>query len=279
MTDDEYVEYVEGPKRPPKAYKNERFLNSSPARTLRILAEYLEPAARFRNQNVADTVVFFGSARTLPRDEAEKRLDAARRHGGDVAGAERDLAMSRYYEEARELARRLTEWSKGLSGTEKRFIVCSGGGPGIMEAANRGASEARRLNIGLGISLPHEQHPNPYITRELNFEFHYFFMRKLWFMYLAKALIVFPGGFGSLDELFEALCLTQTGKMKKRMPIVLYGKEYWDEVLNLDALVKWGTITPEDLELLHVSSTVDDAFAYISGELQKSLEGPKGPRL
>ena len=279
MTDDEYVEYVEGPKRPPKAYKNERFLNSSPARTLRILAEYLEPAARFRNQNVADTVVFFGSARTLPRDEAEKRLDAARRHGGDVAGAERDLAMSRYYEEARELARRLTEWSKGLSGTEKRFIVCSGGGPGIMEAANRGASEARGLNIGLGISLPHEQHPNPYITRELNFEFHYFFMRKLWFMYLAKALIVFPGGFGSLDELFEALCLTQTGKMKKRMPIVLYGKEYWDEVLNLDALVKWGTITPEDLELLHVSSTVDDAFAYISGELQKSLEGPKGPRL
>ena len=279
MTDDEYVEYVEGPKRPPKAYKNERFLNSSPARTLRILAEYLEPAARFRNQNVADTVVFFGSARTLPRDEAEKRLDAARRHGGDVAGAERDLAMSRYYEEARELARRLIEWSKGLSGTEKRFIVCSGGGPGIMEAANRGASEARGLNIGLGISLPHEQHPNPYITRELNFEFHYFFMRKLWFMYLAKALIVFPGGFGSLDELFEALCLTQTGKMKKRMPIVLYGKEYWDEVLNLDALVKWGTITPEDLELLHVSSTVDDAFAYISGELQKSLEGPKGPRL
>jgi len=279
MTDDKYVEYAEGPKRPEKAYRSERFLNSPSARGLRILAEYMEPANRFRAQDVADTVVFFGSARTLSRDEAELRLQAARQHGGDVQRAERDLAMSRYYEDARELARRLTEWSKGLAGKEKRFIVCSGGGPGIMEAANRGASEARGINIGLGISLPFEQHNNPYITRELNFEFHYFFMRKLWFIYLAKALIVFPGGFGSMDELFEALCLTQTGKIKKHMPILLYGREFWDEVMNLEALVKWGTISAEDLDLFHVADTVDDAFAHITGELQKHLDSPAGPRL
>jgi len=265
--------------RPPKAYQNERFLNSPGARGLRILSEYLEPAARFRAFDVADTVVFFGSARILPRDEAERRLEAARKHGGDIARAEMALEMSRYYEEARQLAFRLTEWSKGLEDRHKRFIVCSGGGPGIMEAANRGASEARGINVGLGISLPHEQHANPYITRELSFEFHYFFMRKLWFVYLAKALIVFPGGFGSLDELFETLTLSQTGKIKKRMPIVLYGGTFWREALNLDALVKYGTIEPEDLELMHVVDTVDEAFAYVTGELSRYLEGPKGPTL
>lgn len=264
---------------PPKAYRNDRFLNSPSARGVRILAEYVEPAARFRAFDVADTVVFFGSARILPRDEAEHRLRAARDHGGDVARAEIALDMSRYYEDARELARRLTEWSKGLEDTHKRFIVCSGGGPGIMEAANRGASEARGINIGLGISLPHEQHPNPYITREMSFEFHYFFMRKLWFMYLAKALIVFPGGFGSMDELFETLTLIQTGKIKKHMPVVLYGRDFWGEVLNLDALVKYGTINAEDVDLLHVVDTVDDAFTYITGELSKSLDAPKGPGL
>ncbi|MCF3630115.1 TIGR00730 family Rossman fold protein [Thalassospiraceae bacterium LMO-SO8] len=269
----------EKPYHPPKAYRNERFLTSPSARGVRILAEYVEPAARFRAFDVADTVVFFGSARILPRDEAEHRLRAARDHGGDVVRAETALEMSRYYEDARELARRLTEWSKGLEDTHKRFIVCSGGGPGIMEAANRGASEARGINIGLGISLPHEQHANPYITREMSFEFHYFFMRKLWFMYLAKALIVFPGGFGSMDELFETLTLIQTGKIKKYMPVVLYGRNFWDEVLNLDALVKYGTINAEDVDLLHVVDTVDDAFAYITGELSKSLDAPKGPGL
>ncbi|MAN80316.1 MAG: TIGR00730 family Rossman fold protein [Rhodospirillaceae bacterium] len=265
--------------RPPKAYKNDRFLNSRSARGLRILAEYVEPAARFGAFDVADTVVFFGSARILPRDEAEHRLQAAREHGGDVARAEMALDMSRYYEDARELARRLTEWSKGLEDRHKRFIVCSGGGPGIMEAANRGASEAKGINIGLGISLPHEQHANPYITREMSFEFHYFFMRKLWFMYLAKALIVFPGGFGSMDELFETLTLIQTGKIKKHMPVVLYGRNFWDEVLNLDALVKYGTINAEDIDLLHMVDTVDEAFSYITGELAKSLDAPKGPEL
>jgi uncharacterized protein (TIGR00730 family) len=265
--------------RPPKAYKNERFLNSPNARGLRILSEYVEPAARFRAYDVADTVVFFGSARVLPRDEAERRLMAAREHGGDVARADMALEMSRYYEDARELARRLTEWSKALEDTHKRFIVCSGGGPGIMEAANRGASEAGGINVGLGISLPHEQHANPYITRELAFEFHYFFMRKLWFIYLAKALVIFPGGFGSLDELFETLTLKQTGKVKKPLPIVLFGREFWGEALNLDALVKYGTIEAEDLDLIHVSDTVDDAFDYITGELAKSLEATKEPGL
>ena len=264
---------------PTKAYKNEQFLNSRSARSVRILSEYVEPAARFSALDVVDTVVFFGSARILPRDEAEHRLQAAREHGGDVARAEMALEMSRYYEDARELARRLTEWSKGLEDKHKRFIVCSGGGPGIMEAANRGASEAKGINIGLGISLPHEQHANPYITRELSFEFHYFFMRKLWFMYLAKALIVFPGGFGSLDEMFETLTLIQTGKIKKHMPVILYGRDFWNDVLNLDALVKYGTINAEDVDLLHVVDSVDDAFTYITGELSKSLETPKGPEL
>ena len=264
---------------PPAAYLNTRFLNSPSARGLRILSEYVEPEARFRNYDVADTLVFFGSARILPRDEAERRLQAAKDHGGDVARAEMALSMSRYYEEARELAGRLTTWSKGLACNQKRFIVCSGGGPGIMEAANRGASEAGGMNVGLGISLPHEQHPNPYITRSLTFEFHYFFMRKLWFMYLAKAMIVFPGGFGSLDELFETVTLVQTGKIKKHMPILLYGKEFWNDVLNLDALVKYGTVAPEDLDLLHMVDTVDEAFDYVTQELSKSMDLPEGPCL
>ncbi len=264
---------------PSAAYLNTRFLNSPSARGLRILSEYVEPEARFRNYDIADTLVFFGSARILPKDEAERRLQAARDHGGDVARAEMAVTMSRYYEEARELANRLTTWSKGLSCTQKRFIVCSGGGPGIMEDANRGASEAGGMNVGLGISLPHEQHPNPYITRSLSFEFHYFFMRKLWFMYLAKAMIVFPGGFGSLDELFETVTLVQTGKIKKHMPILLYGKEFWNDVLNLDALVKYGTVAAEDLDLLHMVDTVDEAFEFVTDELSKSMDLPEGPCL
>ena len=265
--------------RPVKAYRNDRFLSSPRGRSIRILSEYLEPSSRFRDQNVADTVVFFGSARALPMEEAERRLAAARRHGGDLDLAERDIRLARYYEDARELARRLTEWSKALEGAQRRFIICSGGGPGIMEAANRGASEAKGINIGLGISLPHEQVANPYITRELSFEFHYFFMRKLWFIYLAKALIIFPGGFGSMDELFESLCLTQTGKIKKHMPIILYGKEFWSEIMNLDAMVKWGTIEPEDLDLFQVVDSVDEAFDYLTAELQEHLDQPFGPRL
>ena len=228
---------TDGVCHPPKAYKNDRFLNSSAARELRILSEYAEPASRFRALDVADTVVFFGSARVHSREEAERRLQEARDKGRDLAEAETALAMSRYYEDARELARRLTKWSKQLKDVQRRFIVCSGGGPGIMEAANRGASEANGLSAGLGISLPEEQSNNGYITEELSFEFHYFFMRKLWFVYLARAVVVFPGGFGTLNELFEVLMLRQTGKMRKKIPIVLYGGDFWKNALDLNALV------------------------------------------
>jgi len=262
---------------PMKAYKNYHFLKSRVARELRILAEYIEPEARFEEFQVRDTVVFFGSARTKSREDAEKQLAAVKKHGGDVKRAMRDLDMSRYYEDARELARRLTQWSKNLEGDDSRFIVCSGGGPGIMEAANRGASEAAGINAGLNISLPLEQHDNPYITRELNFEFHYFFMRKFWFIYLAKTIIVFPGGFGTMDEFFEVLTLMQTGKLSKPIPVVLYGTEFWSEAINLEVLVKHGTVNAEDMDLFFKTDSVDEAFDFITGELvEKSLGTPGG---
>jgi uncharacterized protein (TIGR00730 family) len=226
---------------PIKAYENPAFLGSPDARVLRILSEYLEPHARFRELAVRDTIVVFGSARILSREKAEEQLARVRAEGGDVAPAERALHMSRYYEAARELSARLTRWSKSLQGSERRFVICSGGGPGIMEAANRGASEAKGVNIGLNISLPFEQEENPWITRRLAFEFHYFFMRKYWFAYLAKAIVVMPGGFGTLDEFMEIVTLVQTFKIKKKLPIVLFGTEFWSEVLNFDTLVRWSS--------------------------------------
>ncbi|MBT4933120.1 MAG: TIGR00730 family Rossman fold protein [Rhodospirillaceae bacterium] len=264
---------------PVKAYKNTGFLKRREARTMRILSEYLEPESRFEDFNVSDTIVFFGSARMLPRREARAALKEARESGdaARVSNAQRDLSMARYYEEARELAKRLTKWSKGLEKGRRRFVVCTGGGPGLMEAANRGASEARGLNIGLNISLPHEQSDNPYISRELNFEFNYFFMRKFWFTYLAKALIAFPGGFGTMDEFFELMTLIQTQKLSKKMPIVLYGASFWNEVINFDALVRYGTISADDLKLFKRLETVDEAFDYITGELNKAaLKRPGG---
>jgi len=262
--------------RPVKAYKNESFIGTADARPLRILAEYIEPQSRFRELRVRDTIVFFGSARILPRETAEAQLAAARAEGGDVAAATARLKMSRYYEETRELAFRLTQWSKGLAESERRFVVCSGGGPGIMEAANRGASEAKGENIGLNISLPFEQSENPYITRRLAFEFHYFFMRKFWFSYLAKAMVVMPGGFGTFDEFMEVVTLVQTLKIKKHLPIVLYGSEYWDKVVHFEPMVEFGTISPEDLNLFHRSDTVDDAFRYIVHELETHLHAKPG---
>jgi uncharacterized protein (TIGR00730 family) len=267
------------PAGPPKAYRNRAFLDGIDARPLRILAEYLEPQARFADAGVSDTIVFMGSARLLPRDQAERLLAAAKRTGDGLEAAEVHLAMARYYEDARELARRLTEWSKTLAGNHRRFVVCTGGGPGVMEAANRGASEARSLNIGLGISLPDEAHDNPYVTRELAFDFHYFFMRKFWFIYLAKAVIFFPGGFGTLDEFFETMTLVQTRKLKKTLPVVLYGTEFWRRVVDLDALVAHGMIGAGDLDLVFHADSVDEAYRYITGELLEYALAEPGGRM
>ncbi|MCS7024924.1 MAG: TIGR00730 family Rossman fold protein [Bryobacteraceae bacterium] len=227
--------------RRPVAYRDEAFLNSPAARSVRILSEYLEPLDHFRREQIRDTVVFFGSAR-IPESG--------------------DHPLQRYYHEARELARRVTEWSETLN-KPWRFVVCTGGGPGIMEAGNRGALEAGGKSIGLNIGLPFEQWPNPYITPELSFEFHYFFMRKFWFAYLAKALVVFPGGFGTLDELTELLTLAQTGKLEKKIIILLYGSSFWKEVLNFDALVKYGMISPEDLNLFDFVDDPDTAMKLL----------------
>jgi uncharacterized protein (TIGR00730 family) len=258
-----------------KAYKSQHFLGSADARPLRILAEYLEPRARFEHYRIDDTIVFFGSARIVAREVAKQELEAAKAAGDDLKRAEMRYELSAYYEATRELSRRLTEWSKGLDQTERRFVVCSGGGPGIMLAANQGASEARGVNIGLGISLPFEQSGNSSITRELSFAFHYFFMRKFWFAYLAKAVVVMPGGFGTLDELFELLTLVQTEKIRKRMPIILFGSKYWAEVINLETLERYGTISPEDTELFFRTDSVDEAFDYITEQLsQYALASP-----
>jgi uncharacterized protein (TIGR00730 family) len=254
-----------------KAYKNEQFLNSPDARALRILAEYMEPYTRFREFQIKDTIVFFGSARLVSREEGEELVRKAEAGEGDLAQARRKLEMSRYYEDTRTLAARLTEWSKSLEGTERRFVVCSGGGPGIMEAANRGASEAKGENIGLNISLPFEQNDNPYITRRLSLEFHYFFMRKFWFSYLAKAMVVMPGGFGTLDEFMEVVTLVQTLKIKKRLPIVLFGTDYWDRILHLEPMVEAGTISAEDLDLFFRTDSVDEAYDFLVRELTRSF--------
>ena len=263
---------------PLKAYENPGFINSRAGRPLRILSEHLEPASRFETYGVEDTIVFFGSARIQSRKKAKKALKKARAEGGDLADAERNLEMSRYYEDSRELAERLTDWSKGLAGSRRRFVVCTGGGPGIMEAANRGASEARGVNVGLNIALPFEQQGNPYITRELTFEFNYFFMRKFWFAYLAKAVIVFPGGFGTLDEFFELITLVQTNKIEKKMSIVLFGTDYWNEILNFDALARHGMISADDLALFHQCDTVDEAFAAVTHDLETYALGEPGGR-
>jgi uncharacterized protein (TIGR00730 family) len=232
------------PANPPLAYKDEKFLDSDEARPVRILAEYLEPLRILCREQVHETIVFFGSARLAP-----------------------DGPLGRYYQEARELARQITVWSKGLPSHAHRYVICSGGGPGIMEAANRGASEAGGRTIGLNIGLPHEQRPNPYITRALSFEFHYFFMRKLWFAHLARAIVAFPGGFGTLDETMEILTLQQTQKLDRPITVLLYGTQYWKEIVNFDALVRHGMISPDDLKLF---SFVDDPATAL-GLLQKGL--------
>ena len=236
----------------PVAYLNESFLESPDARALRILSEYLEPLSHFRDEKIQDTIVFFGSARL--------HLDGP---------------LSRYYDDARTLARLITEWSHGLENSACRFVVCTGGGPGIMEAANRGATEAGGKTVGLNIGLPFEQRPNPYITPELSFEFHYFFMRKFWFAYLAKALVVFPGGYGTLDELCEILTLAQTRKLESKITIVLYGSQYWKQIINFDALAEYGMISREDLNLFQYADDPETALGILKDNLTRHYLDPE----
>jgi len=271
------------PQHAPKApHEDPQFLESTPARPLRILAEYLHPLVQLKKEGIGDTIVMFGSARIESHETAQTRYTRLKKektgklstaelakHRAALRHAKSLLEMSRYYEEARQLAHKITSWSLTLGPRPRRFVVCSGGGPGIMEAANRGAIEAGGKSIGLSIELPHEQFANAYISPELSFNFHYFFMRKLWFAQIAKALIVFPGGFGTMDELWEMLTLLQTGKLAKHNIILIYGRKYWDEVLNWKAMVRWGTINEDEYKMLQFADNVDEAFDYIRAGLEK----------
>ena len=276
--------YIEGPDSPLiKAYHNEDFLKSPEARVIRIMAEYLEPVTRLQQNNVDGAIVMFGSARLYPKNEIAAAIEALQIRIDQADEGELDelnrqmrvqknkLRMTRYYDDTVELARRLTEWAKLITpeGSPDSFLICSGGGPGIMEAANRGAHKAGGESIGLNISLPFEQIPNQYASASLNFEFHYFFMRKLFFMSLANAVVIFPGGFGTLDELMETLTLVQTGKVTKDLPIVLYGREFWENVVDFDYMVEMGVISKEDLDLFHWCDTVDEAFTFLTSELTR----------
>lgn len=270
---------------PLKAYKNLDFLNSEAARNIRVLCEMTEPGLRFAEEKVEDTIVLFGSARIRPLEEAEKARTAARSSVKDPENptaeekrllhrAECAVQSAPYYEAAVRLSESLTQWSMGLPGPHQdRFLICSGGGPGIMEAANFGAHNVGGKSVGLGISLPFEQGVNEYIPEDLKFEFHYFFVRKYWFVLLAKALVAFPGGFGTLDELFETLTLVQTKKIEKVPPIVLFGSEFWNDVVNFEALVKWGTISPEDVDLIKIVDSVEEAHDYIVEKLTERFLG------
>jgi uncharacterized protein (TIGR00730 family) len=260
------------------AYQNEPFLNSPDGRILRMLAEYQEPLARFRREQIQDTVVFFGSARFQGHKDAEQSLAAIKQNHAsaspaelheDLKRAQASVNMARYYEDARKLAYMLSKWSIQIPARRHRFVVTTGGGPGIMEAANLGAYEAGGKSIGLNIQLPFEQYPNQYITPALNFQFHYFFMRKFWFAYLAKGLVIFPGGFGTMDELFEILTLAQTDKLAKKILVVIYGSEYWNRVINFQAFVDAGTVSPQDLELFKIVDNPEEAFAFLRDGLTK----------
>jgi uncharacterized protein (TIGR00730 family) len=271
------------PQHAPKAPHEDRaFMSSTPARPIRILAEYIHPLTQLKQEGIGDTIVMFGSARIESHETAAARYtglknrktgrmnkERLKHHNATLREAKNALEMSRYYEEARQLSHRLTTWALSLGPRPRRFVVCSGGGPGIMEAANRGAFEAGGKSIGLSIELPHEQFANPYISPELSFNFHYFFMRKLWFAQIAKALIVFPGGFGTMDELWEMMTLSQTGKMPKHTLILIYGRKYWHDVLNLKGMVRWGTINQEEYDLLQYADNVEEAFEVIRSGLEK----------
>jgi len=279
MPDGKRLKPLHAPKAP---HEDPKFLASTPARPIRIIAEYIHPLVQLKTEGIGDTIVMFGSARIESHETAAARYTRLKqmktsgwgetrlkKHRHQLRGAKNALEMSKYYEEARQLSHKITTWALSLGPRPRRFVICSGGGPGIMEAANRGAYEAGGKSIGLSIELPHEQFANPYISPELSFNFHYFFMRKLWFAQIAKALIVFPGGFGTLDELWEMMTLSQTGKMPKHTLILIYGRKYWDEVLKLKNMVRWGTISQEDFDNLQFADSVEEAFEKIRGGLEK----------
>jgi uncharacterized protein (TIGR00730 family) len=266
-------------KAAPVAYENEPFLSSPDGRILRILSEYQEPLARFRREQIQDTVVFFGSARFHGRQHASEALESLQQNPDSAASpgqlqqdlkrAQTSVDMARYYEDARKLAYMLTKWSITIPARRHRFVVTTGGGPGIMEAANLGAFEAGGKSIGLNIQLPFEQHPNKFLTPSLNFQFHYFFMRKFWFAYLAKGLVIFPGGFGTMDELFEILTLAQTDKLAKKILVIIYGSEYWNKIINFQAFVDAGAVSPQDVELFKIVDNPDEAFTFLREGLTK----------
>ncbi|MBS1537159.1 MAG: TIGR00730 family Rossman fold protein [Bacteroidetes bacterium] len=267
----------------PKSYTDGDFLQSPEARSLRIAAEYVGPKQQFHDAGINQTIIFFGSARICSNEEFGSRKHLLIKEFQDSLESERPLIqkkidvllkqneLTKYYDDAVELSRKLTEWSNSLP-KEKRLAICSGGGPGIMEAANRGAYLAGGDSIGLNISLPHEQYPNPYISENVNLEFHYFFMRKFWFVYLAKALVVFPGGFGTCDELFDILTLVQTGKIGKPLSILIYGENFWRKVLNFEYLIEAGMIAESDVSLFKYANTPDEAFEFLKNELTQILE-------
>jgi uncharacterized protein (TIGR00730 family) len=272
-------------KKPTKAYQDLDFLNSSDGRIIRILTEYLQPKSKFKKHKVMDTIVFFGSARLKARKDAQKDYNKIRSSNPEqtenfavkLREAQNYLDMSRYYEDAVELSKRITEWSLNLETEANRFIICTGGGPGIMEAANKGAKKAGGYSIGLNISIPFEQFINNYVTPDLSFEFHYFFMRKFWFAYLSKALVIFPGGFGTMDELFEIVTLVQTNKIRKKLAVIIYDKKYWNTIINFDALVELGTISKSDLSLFTMCDTVDEAYNAVIKHLKKYYTKEKEP--
>ncbi len=274
-------------KKPVKAYQDVDFLNSSDGRTIRIITEYLQPKSKFKKNKVMDTIVFFGSARLKARRDALRDYNSIKssnpkqteNFASKLREAQLYLDMSRYYEDAVELSKRLTEWSMNLETSANRFIVCTGGGPGIMEAANKGAKKAGGYSIGLNISIPFEQFVNNYVTPDLSFEFHYFFMRKFWFAYLSKALVVFPGGFGTMDEMFEIMTLVQTAKLRKKLAVIIYDKKYWNKIINFDALVELGMISKSDLSLFTMCDTIDEAYEAIIKHLKKYYSKEKEPKV
>jgi len=271
--------------KPKKAYENLNFLDSPDGRTVRMLTEYLHPKSKFRKHKIMDTIVFFGSARLKSKRDAlkdyneikNKNPKSTQRFAGKLREAQLMVNMSKYYQDAVELSRRITEWSMNLETSANRFIVCTGGGPGIMEAANKGAKKAGGYSVGLNISIPYEQFVNKYVTPELSFEFHYFFMRKFWFAYLSKAFVIFPGGFGTMDEMFEMLTLVQTDKIRKKLALIIYDEKYWKSIINFDALVEKGLISASDLKLFTFCNSLDDAYDAIIKHLKKYYRKGKEP--